>query len=114
MKRILTLCLLILFSFTAFAQTKPAAKPKLITAEQASVLQQAQQVRAQAELRAALAKAELEKVEAQIVALIREFAIQLKIDPDEYEIVLAEIEKGVVGFKPKPKPDPKPPEKAQP
>lgn len=112
MKRILTLCLLILFSFTAFGQTKktdkPTPEPILLTDKQTSTLQQAQQVRALAETRAALAKAELEKVEAQILALIREFALELKVDLDKYEIDLSQIAKGVLGFKPKEKPPAQP------
>lgn len=123
MKRILlTIITLCLFVVVGFAQAKPDVKntpeatakapavklAKPLTAEQSATLQQAQQVRALAETRAALAKAELEKVEAQILAMVREFAIQAKIDPDEYEIDLAQISQGVVGFKPKEKPPEKP------
>lgn len=120
MRKIITLYLLVIaFSVIGFAQPKAAATdlkttpeakpelakaPKLLSPEQIARLKQAQDVREKAGLRVALARTEYAQVEAEIAALVRLFALEAKINVDEYEIDLAQISEGVVGFKPKPAP----------
>ena len=121
MKRIFTFCLLIFAFSIGFAQAEtdtkqtPEVKPeptksqKLLTPEQIARLKQAQDVREKAELRLAVVRSELGRIEAEIAALVRLIALEQKINMDEFEIDLSQVSDGVVGFKPKP--PPKEPEK---
>ena len=95
-----------ILAFSVFAQTKPegAKQPKILTADQITRLRQAQEVREKAQLRLALAKAEAAQVEAEILALVRLCALELKINPEDYELDLSEVAQGIIGFKAKPKP----------
>lgn len=97
---------------TTESKAEPAKAPKLLSPEQIARLRQAQEVREKAALRVQLARTEYAQVEAEIAALVRLFALEQKINIEEYEIDLSQIAEGVVGFKPKAKPEPlKEPEK---
>jgi len=92
-------------SLPAKVVEKPAvetAKPVALSAEQMRQLADAQKLIELAETRASEARAQLEKLQAQVAAMVADFRWQLGLTPKEFEpqLKLLDQQTGALGFVP--------------